>query len=372
MADSKISALTALTGATIATNDELAIVDTSAVETKRITVTEFLTGILGSTSITGATVTTSQPLLNLAQTWNAGAVTFTGLKLNVTDTTSASASLLLDLQVGASSKFSVTKAGALTVGGNATFGSSATFSQFGNIGINYVGADQINLSAASIIGWGSGTIASSPDVILGRAAAASLRLGAADAAAPVAQTLGVQSVVAGTTNTAGTNFTIKGSAGTGTGAGGSLIFQVAPAGSSGTAQNAFSTALTIDSTRLATFAGNVVIGTSANYTQFGNIAMNYVGSDQLNLSSTCLIGWGSGSVATSSDITFRREAAGVASLRGNGATSPGALSFYTYGASPPSAPAASIARLYADTSGGKIRLMAIFPSGAAQQIAIEP
>ena len=250
MADSKISALTALTGATIATNDELAIVDTSAVETKRITVTEFLTGILGSTSITGATVTTSQPLLNLAQTWNAGAVTFTGLKLNVTDTTSASASLLLDLQVGGSSKFSVTKAGTLAISGNATFGSSSTFSQFGNVGINYVGSDQINLSSTCIIGWGSGSVASAADVILGRNAAASLRLGAADAAAPVAQTLGVQSVVAGTSNTAGTNFTIKGSAGTGTGAGGSIIFQVAPAGSTGTAQNSFSTALTIATTAI--------------------------------------------------------------------------------------------------------------------------
>jgi len=90
---------------------------------------------------------------------------------------------------------------------------------------------------------GTGTI----DLILARRAAASLQLGAADAAAPVAQTFGVQSVVAGTTNTAGTNFTIAGSQSTGTGAGGSLIFQVAPAGSSGSAQNALATALTINS-----------------------------------------------------------------------------------------------------------------------------
>lgn len=39
---------------------------------------------------------------------------------------------------------------------------------------------------------------------------------------------------------------------------------------------------------------------------------------------------------------------------------------------PPSAPAATKARLYADTSGGKVRIMALFPSGVAQQLAIEP
>ena len=74
---------------------------------------------------------------------------------------------------------------------------------------------------------------------------ANCRLGLADAAAPVAQTLSVQSVVAGTTNTAGQAFTIDGSQGTGTGAGGPLIFRTAPAGSSGTAQNALGTALTL-------------------------------------------------------------------------------------------------------------------------------
>lgn len=39
---------------------------------------------------------------------------------------------------------------------------------------------------------------------------------------------------------------------------------------------------------------------------------------------------------------------------------------------PPAAPSASNARLYVDTSGGKLRLMILFPTGAAQQIAIEP
>ena len=44
--------------------------------------------------VTGATVTASKPLLDMSQTWNAGAVTFAGMKINVTDTASAAGSLL--------------------------------------------------------------------------------------------------------------------------------------------------------------------------------------------------------------------------------------------------------------------------------------
>jgi len=45
--------------------------------------------------------------------WNDAAVTFTGLKLNVTDTASAAGSNLLDLQVGGTSKFVVSATGYL-------------------------------------------------------------------------------------------------------------------------------------------------------------------------------------------------------------------------------------------------------------------
>jgi hypothetical protein len=116
-----------------------------------------------------------------------------------------------------------------------------------------------NLQSSDLLAWNS-------DTILARRAAANLQLGAADAAAPVAQTLSVQSVVAGTTNTAGANLTIAGSQGTGTGAGGSIVFQVAPAGASGTAQNALVDALTIQSdgvlvaNRLQRSSGTLLIG----------------------------------------------------------------------------------------------------------------
>ncbi len=80
--------------------------------------------------------------------------------------------------------------------------------------------------------------------------------GSLDAATAVAQTTGVQNVVAGTTNTAGANWSIRGSAGTGTGVGGSILFQTSPAGSTGTSQNSWTTALTIDSTQNVSFANS--------------------------------------------------------------------------------------------------------------------
>jgi hypothetical protein len=60
----------------------------------------------------------SAPNLNSLQTWNNGAVAFTALLANVTDTASASGSLLLDLQVGGASKFSVLKGGGVTSSGS--------------------------------------------------------------------------------------------------------------------------------------------------------------------------------------------------------------------------------------------------------------
>jgi len=54
------------------------------------------------------------PISNLTTTWNNVATTFTGIKLNVTDTASAAASLLMDLQVGGASRFRVAKTGEIT------------------------------------------------------------------------------------------------------------------------------------------------------------------------------------------------------------------------------------------------------------------
>ena len=67
----------------------------------------------GPVTMTGGTVTTSTPLIDATQTWNASGVTFTGWKLNITNTASASGSLLVDWQIGGTSQFSIRKDGFL-------------------------------------------------------------------------------------------------------------------------------------------------------------------------------------------------------------------------------------------------------------------
>lgn len=81
--------------------DVLPIVDTGAGETKKVTA-KALVG--GSAS-------------DLVATWNNVATTFSGIKLNVTDTASAAGSFLLNLQVGGAGRFTVTKAGNISVAG---------------------------------------------------------------------------------------------------------------------------------------------------------------------------------------------------------------------------------------------------------------
>jgi hypothetical protein len=54
---------------------------------------------------------TTMNIYDMVDTWNAGATTFTAIRMNVTDTASAAGSLLMDLQVGGVSQFYVRKDG---------------------------------------------------------------------------------------------------------------------------------------------------------------------------------------------------------------------------------------------------------------------
>lgn len=67
---------------------------------------------VSSVAVGQGTITTNIPAISSTGNWNNAAVTFTHWLANVTDTASGAASKLLDLQVGGSSKFSVTKGGA--------------------------------------------------------------------------------------------------------------------------------------------------------------------------------------------------------------------------------------------------------------------
>lgn len=62
-----------------------------------------------SLAISGATLTTNAPLLDLAQTWNSSTTTFTGLRANLVDTASASGSKMVDIQYGGTSLLQITK-----------------------------------------------------------------------------------------------------------------------------------------------------------------------------------------------------------------------------------------------------------------------
>jgi hypothetical protein len=307
-------------------------------------------------SLTGSA---NASFMDLAGTWNTSG-TPTAIKLNITDTASNAASLLMDLQVGGSSRLGVGKNGRIfstsgPIGGVALSSSVSSTNFFEIIGdggaffclggnivasINRSGQKGIGVTSDSNFNFNSSATSavSNGDTILTRRGAANLRLGAADAAAPVAQTLSVQSVVAGTTNTAGTNFTFTGSQGTGTGAGGSLIFQVAPAGSSGTAQNALVDALTINSARQALFTGGTSALPGVSFsgtatTGFYSLSSSFIGISLANnkvISFGTIAGAANGIVSVSAggalaiasadaeggvDVALRRDAANTLALR---------------------------------------------------------
>lgn len=211
-------------------------------------------------SIAGGINTTSQPVLNLTQTWNAAGVTFTGMDFNVTDTASAAGSGIADFRVGGSSIVRVGKAAsnALTLVNSGVIASASTGGIFlgssgGTPTLAY--ASGISFGNANTIGWSAGVIGSTaPDVVIGRGGAPrTIKFGADYTSSTSPYTLQLPNAAIGS-NLAGSSFTIQGSRGTGTGVGGDFIFQVAPAGSSGSAQNALITALTISATKVITVA----------------------------------------------------------------------------------------------------------------------
>lgn len=216
-----------------------------------------ITEAVGVSALTliGATQTASTPVINATQTWNNGATAFTGIRLNVTDTASSAASLLADLQVGGSSKLSIDKAGNLTIAG------SPTIQQTGYL--HWTGRTYLLANADGNLTITNNAQTSQLKLLI--AGNGQWQFGAADAAAPVAQVFSAQNVAAGTTDTAGANLTIAGSRGTGAGAGGAIIMQMAFPGTTGSTQNALSNALQMLTNGNYTFAtSGVNLAISAN------------------------------------------------------------------------------------------------------------
>lgn len=171
---------------------------------------------------TGGGTTNTLPMVLLSPSGATGATTWStnGTFLGV-NAASGFSGLFLDFHVnGAASVFSVASNGAVVSNGNITANGS------------------ILAGSTSLIQWTGRGILTSP-------AAGAIKFGAADVAAPVAQTISTQSVVAGTTNTAGVNTTVVGSLSTGSGVSGDILFQTGGTGAGTTAQNTATTALTL-------------------------------------------------------------------------------------------------------------------------------
>ena len=136
MATKKIKQLTSLAQTDVSgANDVLAIVDLSASETKKIT----------AYALVGAGVD------GMTATWNNVATNYNGIKINVTDTASGASSNLMDLQVGGSSKFSVSKAGNTSVAGTFAVTSTSAFT-----GAVTASSSVKSTSASGGIGYGTG------------------------------------------------------------------------------------------------------------------------------------------------------------------------------------------------------------------------
>jgi hypothetical protein len=217
----------------------------------------------------GGTITASDPIIDMAQTWNNGAVAFTAIKASVTDTASAAASLLLDLQVGGASAFSIDKAA------RASFG----LASFRLGGLDVAGATATITASAStdLITWSSHGLVTGSPVRFSNSGGAlpsaivatttyyavvndanSFKIATTYNNATAATPTTVNILTDGTgTNTARAaqvlqsvfvqNFTgtdalgapllFNGSQGTGSGPGGSIIFRTASAGTTGSSAN---------------------------------------------------------------------------------------------------------------------------------------
>lgn len=107
MADTKITALTAVSGAARSMLIPVVEDPSGTPVTKKMTVDQLL-------RLDSGTHASSSPLIDMAQTWNASGTTFTGVKFNIAATAAAADSLLFDFQVGGTSKFKIRHDGLVT------------------------------------------------------------------------------------------------------------------------------------------------------------------------------------------------------------------------------------------------------------------
>jgi len=288
----------------------------------------------GTVRLIGASAQ-GNPTLPISATWNNAATTFTGIRFDVTDTASAAGSLLMDLRVGGVSQLSAGKGGALFFGA----GSSNYIARSGGaISIAAAFGDRFFVdgtwgvavtNGASFGFVGSGIAA--PDVSLFR-----------DAADTLAQRRGVNAQAFRIYNT----FTDASNYERGYVRWSGNQFQIGPE----RAGTGLIRSVQIDA-GAEVFIGN---GTPAIFfSTNGNTRWRITGAGMLLPIADNLLDIGEASAKVRR--MYMGEFVQMSEMTA------------------PAAPAANNVVIYAvDNGSGKTQLMALFATGAAQQIAIEP
>lgn len=301
----------------------------------------------GALTIASGTLTASAPALSITQTWNNAAVTFDADTTSVTNTASLSTSTVKKWVVGGTTVAAVYASGVIK--------SEVSSIQGYNVEVH---------STVGAFSWAGGSLS------LFR-----------DAAATLAQRNGTTQQIFRLYNTYtdSSNYerlTLTGVAGAsvnltaetlGTG-GDNLDIVLTPAGT-GAVRFPSSSSITSDGFALITGMKCALVG-----------AFNYYAAGA-RFSSTSELAWTSGDTNAAVDVALFREAAGQAKVTDGGSnyrdlklrnliqTEYSQLTEMTA----PAAPAANSVRIYAEDNGaGKTRLMALFATGSAVQLGIEP
>lgn len=104
-----------------------------------------------SQTIAGATVTASTPLLNITQTWNNAAVSFTGIYANIVNTAStALTSYPLQIQVGGSDILRISVAGNILAAGNISAGATRSYNWSGRSSVTSPADGNVLMTNAAV------------------------------------------------------------------------------------------------------------------------------------------------------------------------------------------------------------------------------
>jgi len=314
-------------------------------------------------------------IFDMADTWNNGATTFAAIKMNVTNTASAADSLLMDLQVGGVSALRlVASDGRLAFGGTVLANAHQIYATGTNTSTSILAFGKRGNWPAFLAGNEaaiSGAVVKS-DAIIGFASTATPADGAIsasdvrlyrDAADTLAQRRGTtaQAFRLYNTFTDASNYE-------------RAVFQYSTnvleighvaAGTGSTARPVVFVAQTSGAWHWRE--------TANGGTNFTRMTLTNESAPKLKLRQSGSFGWTSASSDASGAVAagLTSLAAGVTRVTGSSETIGGSLEFIEQTA--PAAPATNGVRIYAEDNGsGKTRLMALFATGAAQQIAIEP